>query len=91
MPQSTLSGFTSRPPTIDLEVPTELQRTNDIASNTIASLTEEAAIATTIASNTIASLTEEAAIATTAYPDCDFDRLRGYTELRDDKVLTSHV
>jgi hypothetical protein len=30
-------------------------------------------------------------IATTAYPDCDFDRLRGYTELRDDKVLTSHV
>jgi hypothetical protein len=73
MPQSTLSGFTSRPPTIDLEVPTELQRTNDIASNTTASLTEEAAIATT------------------AYPDCDFDRLRGYTELRDDKVLTSHV
>lgn len=41
MTQTTLSDFSSAPPMIDLETPTELQPTNDFQSDTTAILTQE--------------------------------------------------
>jgi hypothetical protein len=73
MPQSTLSSFTSVPPTIDLEALTDPQGTNDFASNTTATLAQEVPHITN------------------GLLDCDLNRIRGYTELRDEKILYSYV
>lgn len=43
------------------------------------------------ASNTTATSTQDLPVATTGLLDCDLDRIRGYTELRDEKVLHSYV